>query len=378
MKFNLVVLTFAIFLTSCFSDENKKKDSVNEKTELGAKPLNYYADKTVKPLEVPPDLTMPNYENSLRISEFASGVDENIIDFLNTDESKDQNTIIIININDDILVKKSGNRRWLVIKRDADTVWNLSKEFLKKKGFTLKKTNKKIGIIETDFLENYPEVPTKNLGMLRRLLQDALKARYSLPIIDKYRVRIEPLDNNTTEFHLSLFSMQEKLTQSGNIETTVWEAYEKDISLETEMLYQFMLYLGGEEVKVKEKILEAKEDNKIKVQVVDSINGFAKMKFETNLLNTWDNLNWALDQINADIEDRDIKEKSFYVRLVTEELGFISKILGSDALIDSYQILLKEVDKDLTEVYLNDISGKNDEETKKFSYKFFNQIKTLF
>jgi outer membrane protein assembly factor BamC len=42
------------------------------------------------------------------------------------------------------------------------------------------------------------------------MLKKATKARYALPIIDKYRVRIEPTDNGKkTEVHFTLNSMEE-------------------------------------------------------------------------------------------------------------------------------------------------------------------------
>jgi outer membrane protein assembly factor BamC len=41
--------------------------------------------------------------------------------------------------------------------------------------------------METDFLENHPEIPDQSVGLIRSMLKKAMKARYSLAIIDKYR-----------------------------------------------------------------------------------------------------------------------------------------------------------------------------------------------
>ena len=375
--FNIVLIFFSMFIASC-SDVIDSNDNANRKIDPGNIPINYYADKTVKSLIVPPDLTKPNAQNSFRISEYANNVNENIIDFSGSDTAKDKITKIL-DVNSDVSVQKSGQRRWLVINKNSDVVWELTKDFLKRQGFVLKKSNKKIGIIETDFLENYPEIPDQNLGLIRSMLNKALTARYTLPIIDKYRVRIEPLEANKTELHLSLFSMKEKLAKSGNVDSTIWEAYEKDYALETEMLYRLMVFISGDNAGAKEKIINAKENKVTKVSLKDNFNGYAKLTFELGLLDTWDNVNWALDQLNIDIEDKDVKEKSFYVKTVrTSDLGILSTLLGTDALVRTFQIILKSESENKTDVFFNDISGENEQETKDFSYEFFRKIQNLY
>jgi len=371
-------MLFGCFSLSNVGEQKNNKAYDSNEIDPGKIPINYYSDKSVKSLEVPPDLTKPNVQNSFRISEYAIGINENIIEFSGSEKEKSKATRII-RATDEIRVEKSNNRRWLVIKKDSDTVWDLAKEFLKQRGFVIKKSNKKIGIMETDFLENYPELPQKNIGFIRKYLQEALKARYSLPIIDKYRVRIEPKENGYTELHLSLFSMQEKLSSSGNIESTIWEAYDKDIALETEMLYELMLFLGGEQAVARERILNAKEASTIKIKIEKNFNGFSKLIINTDIIDAWDNINWALDQLNIDIEDKDIKEKSFYIKAVrTADIGFVSSLLGTDALIKTYQILLKSISEKETEVYFNDISSENEQETKDYSHEFMTNIQKLF
>jgi len=149
---------------------------------------------------------------------------------------------------DDVQVKRSGDRRWLIVKKSPEDVWNLSKSFLKQNGFIIKKSNKKIGIMETDFLENHPEIPEGSLGMIRSALRGALKTSYTLPIVDKYRIRIEPIDGGvSTEVYLSLTSMEEVLTSAGAAEeNTIWQSRPKDRDLETEMLYRLMTFLGSD------------------------------------------------------------------------------------------------------------------------------------
>ena len=367
-----------IFISSC--GENIIDTSNNTKREInpGSIPINYYADKTVKSLIVPPDLTKPSVQNSFRLSEYVTNVNETIIDFSGSQKAKDNSTKILEK-NSVVEVGRKGQRRWLVINKNSDLVWEIAKDFIKKQGFALKKTDKKIGIIETDFLENYPEIPEQSLGLIRSMLSKAITARYTLPIIDKYRIRIEPINNNKTELHLSLFSMQEKLSRSGNIESTIWEAYEKDVALETEMLFRLMVFITGNKASSKEKILSAQSEKTIEATINDGFNGFAKLTFNAQVIDTWDNMNWALDQLNIDIEDKDIKEKSFYIRTVRpSDRGILSSILGDEALYKNFQISVKSIDENKSDVLFTDISGENEQETKDYSYEFFQKIQKLF
>ena len=376
----IVFLNFflALTITGCVDSVIDSSENLKRDIDPGNIPMNYYADKTVKSLVVPPDLTKPNVQNSFRVSEFVSDINETIIDFSGSEKTKDEVTKILEK-NSEISVQRSGQRRWLLVNKDSDLLWETTKNFLKQQGFNIKKSDKKIGIIETEFLENYPEIPEQSLGFFRSFLSKSLTARYTLPIIDKYRVRIEPVNENQTEIHLSLFSMQEKLAKSGNVESTIWETYDKDVALETEMLYRLMVFISGDQVGSREKILAAKEDRKITAEVLDNFNGYAKLRINASILDAWDNISWALDQLNIDIEDKDIKEKSFYINTVrTSDIGFMSKLLGTEALVKTYQLLVKSVDQNSSEVFFGDISGLNEQETKDFSYEFLNKIQKLF
>ena len=69
MKKNLTLLSLiTLLLSGCFSEEQKQTIK-NNRIELGDIKINYYSDKSVTSLEIPPDLTSPSYENSFRISE---------------------------------------------------------------------------------------------------------------------------------------------------------------------------------------------------------------------------------------------------------------------------------------------------------------------
>ena len=378
LKIFLTFIFITYFLTGCFSEEQKQTIK-NNRIELGNVKINYYSDKSVTSLEIPPDLTSPSYENSFRLNDYVNNVDSNTINLTNK-ESETVSNEKILNIKSDISVMKSGSRRWLVVDKDPDLIWDLSKQFLKEKGFVIKKIDKKIGVMETDYLENKPVIPGKSLGVIRSLFASSIdNVSYALPSVDKYKIRIEPIESGSkSEVHLSLSSMKEVVKNSGNVESTIWQEKEKDVSLETEMLYLLMVYLGGESAEAREKIINAKETEKIIVTLSNSFNGYKKLTFKQNILDTWDNLAWALLELNIQVEDKDIKEKAFYIKAVGDDVGLMSKLLGSEAISQQYQISLKEIDKSTTEIYFNDLEEKNESSTKNLNFEIFEKIHKLF
>jgi len=380
IRINSTFIFMVFLLNGCFSEEQKQaiKDS---RLEISNVKINYYSDKSVTSLEVPPDLTKPTYENSFRLSEYVGDIDPNTVNLSSRDKLEEQKQKVLT-VPSDIKVKKSGTRRWLVVDKNPDLIWSLSRQFLKEKGFIIKKSNKKIGVMETDYLENKPaDIPAKSMGFIRSMLQSTIdNVNYTLPSVDSYKIRIEPLDSgNKSEVHLSVSSMAEVITGSGKNETTLWQSKERNIALENEMLYELMLYLGGDSASARERIINAQEEGKISVSLVDGLNGYAKLQFKLNLIDTWDNMSWAISNMNIELDDKDLKEKTFYINVANEdEKGIFSKLFGDDAIRKVYQLQLRSIDDKSTEVYFNDISEINDQSTKKFSYQFLGSIQKQF
>ena len=365
-----IFVTF--FLNGCFSQNISENNNENVR-------LNYYADKTTTSLEIPPDLTSPNYEKSFRLSEFSNDLNKNIINFSDKKEEEENKTVLATPST--IVVKKQGDRRWLLVDQKPEVVWSLSRDFFKSMGFTFKKSEKDIGILETNFAENKEIIPSGSVGIIRSMFQSSLDARYTLPTVDRYRLRIEPFDNgNKTEVFLTLSSMQEVLTDKGTkLENTIWQAKEKDLNLENEMLYRLMIYLGGSPTDARAKILEAKDDSIIEVSLSKSPNGFASLTFNQGFIETWDSIAWALDQISSNVDDKDLKEGAFYLKLVrSQDKGFMSRMFGEDALERNYQVLLKKSKENQTLVMFNDIEEENSPESKEYSFEFFKLIMKQF
>jgi len=363
------ILLLTLFISGCFYPDLEKNNDSLTKENLT---FNYYSDKSVSSLEVPPDLTSPNYQNAFRLNNLAPNAKKNFIS-----NSEDNENSEILKSSSDIQIMKDGARRWLEIDKDSETVWQLSLDFFKKMGFNIEISNKKTGIIQTNFLENRPRpnLPKSSINVIKQVFQDFGKS-YSLGSIDRYRIRIEP-NNNKTEVFLTLDQMQEVVSKTdGNVSHTVYQAAVRNESIEVEMLYKLMVFLGGDAATSREKIISSSvKENAPIFEIKDSLNGYAKLVVNMNVVEAWDNISWALDQARVDIEDKDFMEKTFYLNAArTSDNGISSLIFGDDAIKKSFQIVVKQISENESEVYFNDVSELNETETKEYSYDFFKNL----
>ena len=374
----LTLMGFLFFLSGCLTQQQKQtiKDNRIENKQIS---INYYSDKSVTSLEVPPDLTSPEYENSFRVREFAKDISMNTVNLTNTVDII-ENKQKVFDVPANISIKTSGTRKWLEVDKNSEVLWNLSKQFLRENGFVIDKSNKKIGIMETNYLENKPEIPAASMGWIRSMLASQIdNVSYTLPSVDSYKIRIEPINDIKTEVHLSLSSMAEVITGYGKDETTLWQHKERDVALETEMLYKLMLYFGSDSAVAREKIINAQKESQLVIKKDKDINGYTKLIFNFGIEDTWDNVSWALNNMNLDIEDRDIKEKSFYINIArTSDQGFFTKIFGDDAVKKVFRLSLRFNSNQETELVFYDVSEKNEEETKQFSNDLMQEISEQF
>jgi len=370
IRIYISILLFSLFISGClYTDSEKNNDSLIKENLT----FNYYSDKSVSSLEVPPDLTSPDYQNAFRLNNLAPNAKKNFIS-----NTGDNENFEILKPSADIQIIKDGSRRWLEVDKDPETVWQLSLDFLKTMGFNIEINNKKIGIIQTNFLENRPKpkLPKSSLNFIKQMFQDVGKS-YSLASLDRYRIRIEPKINNKADVFLTLDQMQEVISDTrDNVNHTVFQAVPKNESIEVEMLYNLMIFLGADAATSREKIINSLvKENTRSFEIKDSINGYAKLVVDMSVVETWDNISWALDQSGIDIEDKDFIEKTFYINDVrNSDKGISSLIFGDEAIKKSFQIVVKKISENESEVHFNDVSELNEKETKEYSYDFFKKL----
>jgi len=348
---HLIIIFIASLLISCsmVSDPIKK-------IGLGGRTLNYQVDDSVDSLVIPPDLTKPNSQGMFAETVEVDANSYQAIEFQNVE------------------VKRDYLRRWLLVDMPPSEVWQLSKEFFRSFGFKIEKENQKIGIMETDYLEIDTNVPDKSLGAIRAGLSKLLNTQYGLPIADKYRVRIESVDDsNQSEVYLTLSSIGEVVQG----EVRVWQPREKDVELETEMLLHLMVFLGSDRSESINKILANNQKIESPVSVIKSESGYATLVFPYNKKQAWSYLGWGLDELNIDIEDRDITDGSYFINVYASQ-GFFAKLINTVSNTNTYQLVVKQIDESHSEVIFVDLSEENEQDTIDYSFDFFNELAAKF
>lgn len=348
---HLVVIFIASLLTSCsmVSDPIKK-------IGVGGRVINYQGDDTADSLVIPPDLTKPSSQGMFVEN---VGVADN-----SYKATEVQN----------VEVKRDSLRRWLLVDMPPSEVWSLSKEFFRSFGFKIEKENQKIGILETDYLEIDINVPDKSLGAIRAGLSKLLNTQYGLPIADKYRIRIESLDDpNQSEVYLTLSSIGEVVQG----ELRVWQAREKDVELETEMLFNLMVFLGSDRSESINKILASNQKIESPVSVIKSESGYATLVFPYNKKQAWSYLGWGLDELNVDVEDRDVIDGSYFINIYASK-GFFASLINTKSNTNTYQLVVKQLDESHSQVIFVDLSEENEQDTIDYSFDFFNELAAKF
>ena len=347
----LTIVFISLLVVGC----SKVTDPV-KKIGLGSRVVNYQADEKVDSLIIPPNLTEPS----------SQGAFSEVIEVSNNDN--------VIQKVQNVEVMRDKYRRWLVVDMPPSEVWSVSKEFFRSYNFKIQKENQKIGIFETDYLEIETKVPDKSLGAIRASLAKVLQTQYGLPIADKYRIRIEPVKGqNRTEVYLTLSSIGEVV----NGATRVWQPREKDIEIETEMLLKLMVFLGDDRIESISKIKSNTSFNNTIASVVTSDSGYATLVFPFDKKQSWSYLGWALDELSIDVEDRDLLEGSYLIK-INPSKGFFSKLLSSVKNTKTYQLIVREVDDTKTNIIFVDLSEENENDTISYSAELFNNIASKF
>ncbi len=355
----LKYLLYSLLIIFLFSALNACSSTV--KKVGGKKVFDYESDGSVASLSVPPDLSLPETKTDIDIAALI--------------QKNSAKSVAIAPKN--LQVKKSGDRRYLIISEPVDTAWAAVEGFFKQSGFVIEDSKPKIGIMTTNYLKRTIKVPEKQLNVVRASLQKFLKTNYVLPIVDKYRIRLEPISTDFSAIYLTINTLEELLTESKATESenTIWRLRERDIEQETEMLYRLMMYLGSDEIKARSKIDTAREDLALKVDLITKSDGVVALNFKQNKEEVWRYVSWALDSLNIDVEDKDLQEGTFYVgaNIANKKKGWFARLFDTSS-VHTFQILVRQTSHDVTEVSLNELSGANQAQIIHFNQEFLTKL----
>jgi len=308
--YQVTLIAIAMGLSACTALETDKVD--------------YRGTAKAPPLDIPPDLTQLSKDSRYSVvggAVSASGYQAG-------QSSTNKTGIAAVSVGD-VSIERSGNQRWLVVKRPAEKLWEPVKDFWQENGFLLAMDQSNLGIMETDWAENRAKIPQ---DAIRATLGKLLDSLYSTGERDKFRTRLERNTNGDTEIFISHRGMVEVYSTERK-DTTVWQPRAVDPELEAEFLRRLMVKLGVSQEQVKALVAGGMSKS---TATVATENGQPVVRIEESFDRAWRRVGLALDRTGFTVEDRDRKQGIYFVRYVpstneNSEPGFFSKLFSGSS-----------------------------------------------
>jgi outer membrane protein assembly factor BamC len=303
---------------------------------LGKK-IDYKSANTTPPLEIPPDLTTPAYDDRY-LASTASGAAAARAAGKASD---------VLPINPDAHLARAGSERWLVVKATPEAAWGTLREFWPANGFVLAVEQPTLGIMETDWAENRASAPRGWLGEFFDKYLDLLTDTYRR---DKFRSRIEQgSEQGTVEIYITHYGAVQvptkpdsRLTKSGD--DFQWTPTPPDPELEAEFLSRLMLRFGTSPP-VAAAAVAALPAQPARARIEKAGDGASRLIVDDTFDRAWRRVGLALDRTGFTVVDRDRSKGLYFVRYANPDLdpkqkGFLDKLA-----------FWKSSDKDLPEQY---------------------------
>lgn len=290
--------------------------SKNFDTLLPDRRPDYRQSTISQPLEIPPDLTASTIDDTLAVPEINPSGTASLSAYAKErggPQPQAKQSEAVLPPQPGITLQQDGNQRWLVIAAPADQVWPKVREFWTTTGFTLKRDDPTIGIMETDWLENRADIPEDGI---RSLLKKYLDMVYSAPTRDKFRTRLErSADGRNTDVYLTHYGVEEVAMGGSSASATntyVWQQRPASPELEAEMLNRLTVYLGASEKRAEAqqaKVGAASTGSRVRLT---EEGGESRLLISEDYSRAWRLVGLALDSSNYAVEEQN-RSQGLYV-----------------------------------------------------------------
>ena len=317
-------------------------------------------------LELPPDLTTPQYDDRYAVSSASE---------LAAKDATHPKQSELLPVNSEAHVARAGTQRWLVVKATPEQAWSTVRKFWTDSGFVIATEQPALGIMETDWAENRAEIPQ---DILRKYIGKYIDVFYSTYKRDKFRTRIERgADPGTVEIYVSHRGMEQvPTTKVDNVQGAgfAWGLMPPNLGLEAEMLSRLMMRFGTPEAVAEAATSPSAAASAPQHARLEKADGLSKLVVDDPFDRAWRRVGLALDRTGFTVVDRDRSSGTYFVRFSdpdTEmarkdrEKGFLSKLLtfwkkdDDKDKPEQYRIKVAEASPQST-VVVEDTTGKPD------------------
>ncbi|HEY3533387.1 MAG TPA: outer membrane protein assembly factor BamC, partial [Casimicrobiaceae bacterium] len=293
------------------------------------KRIDYKSASSTPSLELPPDLTTPQYDERYSIAT-ASGVAAR--------DATRPKQADLLPTNPEAHIVRAGTQRWLVVKTTPEQAWSTVRKFWTDTGFVIATEQPVVGVMETDWAENRAEIPQ---DLLRKYIGKYIDVFYTTYKRDKFRTRIERgAEPGTVEIYVSHRGMEQVPTTKIDNATPAgfaWALMPANPGLEAEMLSRLMMRFGAPEA-VAEAAMSPTALASAPVHArLEKSDGVAKLIVDDPFDRAWRRVGLALDRTGFTVVDRDRSSGTYFVRYADpdadmlrkdREKGFLSKLMN--------------------------------------------------
>jgi outer membrane protein assembly factor BamC len=288
-------------------------------------------------------------------------------------------------------IERVGNQRWLVSNQTPEQLWPQLQDYWRANGFTLTVDQPKLGLMETDWLENRAKLPQDGLNRLLNRIFDGLTDSGER---DRYRMLVErgPQGTEITITHTGA----SQVVVSGATpaaDQVRWQSRPSDPSMEAEMLARLLVALSpstaGAAASVADagKTVAAAPASPPRARL-DGPAGSTTLQLDDGFDRAWRRVGLALDRGGFTVEDRDRSQGTYFVRYIdpklagAEQPNFLSRLFGKEkpeATGKRYRVKVAAQGNSASTVAVLDAEGTparaGDESTRNIAHLLLNELR---
>lgn len=268
-----------VFLNACSSDGDTRPE--------------YMDAATIQNLEIPPQLTQPDTNNALHLPEPSAKVKAAFA-------SGDSVVKEIAPAFKGIRLKNESGLYWLEIDSPIEKVWGTLPYFLAAEGIAAERVEKLLGFVDTQWMNEY------QMSYGGEEQSSSWLKKFSPDYKDKFRLRLEKIDKNTTRLFVSHRGMQIAMTD----DSSAWMQRDSEAMLERELLYRYTLFAGASE-KTATDLLAAYKS--YQSRVISNSEQLASFQVQGSEHVVWRRLKMAMDRLGVDVLEIDEKNQNIKI-----------------------------------------------------------------
>ncbi|MGY0399307.1 MAG: outer membrane protein assembly factor BamC [Ostreibacterium sp.] len=330
------ITTIALLVSAC---------STSLESRLPDNRPNYKQSRVVNSLEIPPDLTQLNIDDTLVVPEL-SAADKTDLSTYQRERNKASKKGLADSLKN---IYRSGDATWIEIAENPDKVFNLTKQFWDSNGLPLTRVDKKIGIMETDWLEANNGTPSTGIfgflsGLMNTITDNGIR--------DKFRTRID-YDGKKSYVYLTHYGATEqevnevnqvvnsKLGSNSDSNNYAWIASSRNAELEVEMLRRLNLYLNRHGQQNTANKVAKQETRMTFTQLSD---GTPALIINGDFNQAWGLLGIAIDRAGYEINSQNRHKGSYnFAQITDKKVGLLIKEIERS--VDTYTVGLADQGK---------------------------------